>query len=101
MTTYVSPFPFAPDAYHLWADDPDEALCAAYACGASLADHRPDRSPLHFTVTAAQFAEAVAQGAQMTDLQGPHMAAAVYLGNTTAVQSIREWRALTAASTSA
>jgi len=92
MTVYVCPFPFAADAYHLWADDPDEALCAAYACGASLADHRPERSALHYTINWQQLLEARALGAVDTDRMAPMLAAALYTGNMTGAQSVLAWR---------
>lgn len=92
MTAYVTTMPHAPNAYHLWADDPDEALCMAYACGSSLADHRPDRSALHYEITWEQQLEARRLGAREADKVAPMEAAARYTGNWTALASLDGWR---------
>lgn len=89
MTLYVSDFPYAPDAYHLWADDPDEAFIAACAVGA---EPMPARSPLHYAVNWRQVLEARQLGAVTTDRGAPMEAAARWAGNTTALQSIAAWR---------
>lgn len=92
MTVYVTTVPHAPNEYHLYADDPDEALAAAYMAGASLADARPDRSPLHYAVTWEQALAARDAGAVVVDKYAPVEAAARYTGNWTALTSIAEWR---------
>lgn len=93
MTVYVNANPHEPDRYHLWADTPDEALCAAFACGAGIEAARPDRSPLHYDlrwqhVLAAREAGAVTVTTPYEALE----AAARWAGNTTALASIAEWR---------
>lgn len=92
MTVYVTTSPHAADEYHLYADDPDEALTAAYMAGASLANHRPDRSPLHYAVTWQHVLAAQAAGAVAVDKYAPLEAAARYTGNWTALASLADWR---------
>lgn len=92
MTVYVTTAPYAPDEYHLYADDPDEALAAAYACGASLADHRPDRSALHYTLNWGQVIAAREMGAVAVDKYAPMEAAARFTGNWTGLTSVQLWR---------
>lgn len=92
MTVYVTTVPYAPDEYHLYADDPDEALAAAYVAGASLEQHRPDRSPLHYAVNWQQALAARAAGAVEVDKYAPMEAAARFTGNWTALTSIQLWR---------
>lgn len=93
MTVYVTTYPHAPDAYHLWATTPDEALCAAFACGADMPAHRPYRSELHWELNWQQVNEAVQQGAQRADKYAALEAAALYVGNATGAASVRNWRA--------
>lgn len=92
MTVYVTTAPHAPNEYHLYADDPDEALGAAYMAGATLANHRPDRSPLHYAVNWQQALAARAAGAVEVDKYAPMEAAARFTGNWTALTSIQLWR---------
>lgn len=65
MTVYVQATESGPGWRHLWADTPDEALVAAFACGAGLEAARPYRSALHYEIDEAQFAAAVGNGAQL------------------------------------
>lgn len=102
MTVYVQVKPHAPDAYHLWADTPDEALMAAYACGSGVEAARPDRSPLHYEIRWQHVRAAEALGAVRVATPYEAMeAAARYAGNTTALASLAEWRRLDAAARAA
>lgn len=65
MTVYVQAKPSGPGWHHLWADTPDEALLAAFGCGADMEAARPYRSALHYEITGDQFAAAVGAGAQL------------------------------------
>lgn len=92
MTVYVCPMPYAADRYHLFADDENEALMAAYGAGASIEALRLDRSPLHYDLTWQQVLAARARGAVDADKYAAYEAAARYHGNTGALASAQEWR---------
>lgn len=93
MTTYVCPMPYEPNRYHLFADDPDEALMAAFGAGAGMEAARPDRSPLHYDLTWQQVLAARALGAVDCDVVAPYEAAARWADNRGALASAQEWRA--------
>jgi len=71
VTTYISDTPTGAGAFFLWADDEDEAFCAALAVGAG-----PEPSPWHtswtcYLLTAEQMADAIDLGVTITDRFGP------------------------------
>lgn len=72
---YVSDHPFkltnGQERFHLWGDEPGEAMAAVYAVGGD-----PDLARRHFTweayaVTVEQFAELIGLGVRVTDKWGP------------------------------
>lgn len=70
MTVYVADTTWV-GRYPLWADTPDEALMAAYKCGATMADLEAGTSWEHYRITEDQMQRAVANGATLTDRLGP------------------------------
>lgn len=75
MTTYVSPFPWTDSAgrqwFHLWADEPNEALLSVYSVGGDITTRHPSPVWESYSLTAEQFAVALSLGATLTDFWGP------------------------------
>lgn len=80
----------------LWADTSDEALCAAYACGAELSDRQPDTSWENYLISPDQLAEAVRQGARVCDWLEPAYQRAARIGDSGLRRQIERTRKHTA-----
>lgn len=77
----------------LWADTSDEALMAAYGCGATIDDLQPGTSFENYLITEAQQDAAIAAGAVQTDWMEPRYQRAKREGDDRMVLSIELSRA--------
>lgn len=72
----------------LWADTPEEAMIAAYGCGASLDDIQPDTTWENYLITPEQQAAAITLGAKLCDYLEPRYQRAVREGDTGMIRCI-------------
>lgn len=99
MTIYVSPFPWTDSAgrqwFHLWADEPNEAILSVYSVGGDITTRHPSPVWEAYSLTGDQFAAAVGQGATVTDFWGPAEHVAEITGDRARLRKIAERRRLT------